>query len=78
MAKKPNNRLGAGKFARNEIQTHPFYNIIDWDSAAEKGMEPPIIPMIVSLIFLSLKTKYGIISTKTYFIETSQGSFEFR
>ncbi|XP_073848686.1 inactivation no afterpotential C [Musca autumnalis] len=46
LAKKPNNRLGAGKFARNEIQTHPFYNIIDWDSAAEKGMEPPIIPKI--------------------------------
>ncbi|XP_061398697.1 protein kinase C, eye isozyme-like [Musca vetustissima] len=46
LAKKPNNRLGAGKFARNEIQTHPFYNIIDWDSAADKGMEPPIIPKI--------------------------------
>ncbi|XP_075167474.1 inactivation no afterpotential C [Haematobia irritans] len=46
LAKKPNNRLGAGRFARSEIQTHPFFNIIDWDAAADKGMEPPIIPNI--------------------------------
>lgn len=49
MAKKPNNRLGAGKFARMEITTHPFYGGVDWEAAeARDWIDPPIVPHIVS------------------------------
>lgn len=48
LAKKPNNRLGAGRYARSEVTTHPFYRNIDWDKAEAREMEPPIVPKIVS------------------------------
>ncbi|XP_036334576.1 protein kinase C, eye isozyme-like [Rhagoletis pomonella] len=46
LAKKPNNRLGAGRYARSEITTHPFFRNIDWDKAEAKELEPPIVPKI--------------------------------
>ncbi|XP_034107921.1 protein kinase C, eye isozyme [Drosophila albomicans] len=46
LAKKPNNRLGAGRYAKQEITTHPFYRLIDWDKAEAGEMEPPIVPKI--------------------------------
>ncbi|KAH8284645.1 hypothetical protein KR018_009501 [Drosophila ironensis] len=46
LAKKPNNRLGAGRYARQEITTHPFFRNIDWDKAEACEMEPPIRPKI--------------------------------
>ncbi|CAD7011799.1 unnamed protein product [Ceratitis capitata] len=48
LAKKPNNRLGAGRYARSEITTHPFFRNIDWEKAEAKEMEPPIVPKIAS------------------------------
>lgn len=48
LTKKPNNRLGAGRYARQEITTHPFFRNVDWDKAEACEMEPPIKPMIVS------------------------------
>jgi len=47
LAKKPNNRLGAGRYARQEITTHPFFGSIDWEKAEAGEMEPPIKPKIV-------------------------------
>lgn len=49
LAKKPNNRLGAGRYARQEITTHPFFRHIDWDKAEACEMEPPIVPRIVGI-----------------------------
>ncbi|XP_022230235.2 protein kinase C, eye isozyme [Drosophila obscura] len=46
LAKKPNNRLGAGRYARQEITTHPFFGSIDWEKAEACEMEPPIVPRI--------------------------------
>ncbi|XP_053964307.1 protein kinase C, eye isozyme-like [Anastrepha ludens] len=46
LAKKPNNRLGAGRYARSEITTNPFFRNIDWDKVEAKEMEPPIVPKI--------------------------------
>ncbi|KAH8298574.1 hypothetical protein KR044_012149 [Drosophila immigrans] len=46
LAKKPNNRLGAGRYAKQEITTHPFYRVIDWEKAEAGEMEPPIVPKI--------------------------------
>uniref|UniRef100_A0A1A9WK42 Protein kinase C n=1 Tax=Glossina brevipalpis TaxID=37001 RepID=A0A1A9WK42_9MUSC len=46
LVKKSNNRLGAGRYARSEITTHPFYKNIDWEEAANKDMKPPIVPKI--------------------------------
>ncbi|XP_037929641.1 protein kinase C, eye isozyme-like [Teleopsis dalmanni] len=46
LAKKSNNRLGGGRYARSEIETHPFFAPIDWEQAANKDMEPPIIPIV--------------------------------
>ncbi|XP_039956433.1 protein kinase C, eye isozyme-like [Bactrocera tryoni] len=46
LAKKPNNRLGAGRYARSEVTTHPFFRNIDWEKAEAKEMEPPIVPKI--------------------------------
>ncbi|KAH8308731.1 hypothetical protein KR059_001088 [Drosophila kikkawai] len=46
LTKKPNNRLGAGRYARQEITTHPFFRNIDWDKAEAGEMEPPIRPKI--------------------------------
>lgn len=75
MAKKPNNRLGAGKFARSEIQTHPFFNGVDWEAANTKEwIDPPIIPKIVGhlspslLVYFSIKLLYLFL-----ILETSQG-----
>ncbi|EDW32310.1 GL11569 [Drosophila persimilis] len=46
LAKKPNNRLGAGRYARQEITTHPFFGSIDWEKAEAGELEPPIVPRI--------------------------------
>ncbi|XP_065367811.1 protein kinase C, eye isozyme-like [Calliphora vicina] len=47
LAKKPNNRLGAGRYARSEIQSHPFFKGVDWEGAENKDwIDPPIVPHI--------------------------------
>ncbi|XP_029406711.2 protein kinase C, eye isozyme-like [Bactrocera dorsalis] len=51
LAKKSNNRFGAGRYARSEVTTHPFFRNIDWDKAEAKEGEPPIVPKIVSAEF---------------------------
>ncbi|XP_054737930.1 protein kinase C, eye isozyme-like [Anastrepha obliqua] len=70
-AKKPNNRLGAGRYARSEITTHPFFRNIDWDKVEAKEMEPPIVPKIKHRKDISNFDK-AFVGEKTYLTPTDK------
>ncbi|CAI2355831.1 unnamed protein product [Caenorhabditis sp. 36 PRJEB53466] len=40
----PDSRLGSGPTDSEEIKSHPFFNNIDWNKAAERQLEAPIKP----------------------------------
>ncbi|CAF3512394.1 unnamed protein product [Rotaria socialis] len=46
--RNPANRLGAGPDGFRNIQSHSFFESIDWDKLYKKQIEPPFIPPIHS------------------------------
>ena len=46
--KDPEKRLGSGPKGLNDIQKHPFFGSINWDSILEKKIKPPFTPKLRS------------------------------
>ena len=46
--KDPEKRLGSGPTGLNDIQKHPFFESINWESILEKKIKPPFTPKLRS------------------------------
>ena len=48
LMKNPSKRLGYLK-EEEEIKSHPFFRMIDWEKIEAREVQPPFIPKIVSM-----------------------------
>ena len=46
--KDPEKRLGSGPNGLKEIESHPFFSSINWESILEKKIKPPFTPKLKS------------------------------
>jgi len=44
LAKDPTTRLGSGTEGSQSVMDHEFFQSINWDDAAKRGLQPPFVP----------------------------------
>lgn len=49
LRKNPNTRLGYGDDGTEQVQAHKWFRRIKWKDMLERKVQPPIVPIIVSI-----------------------------
>lgn len=75
LRKNPHLRLGARRKDMKTILSHGFFKDMDWAALLDRRVEPPIIPIIVSVTRkrIDAKTKRILTVCHYYYLDQSRG-----
>lgn len=51
LRKNPNARLGAKPKKADAIRKHRFFRTVDWAALERREISPPIVPIVVSVLY---------------------------
>lgn len=63
MKRQESQRLGSGPEDAAAVQAHPFFKHVNWDDVLARRVDPPIKPILVSIIYISYTYCFIVISS---------------